>query len=114
MSWDTLTWAPADPSNPDGGAAILDLVPLFKSALDEALSALVMGPVTIAAVDVARVPGDDLPDGLGLVSTFELLGTARRSIWVGAAPDASPTLAGGPVDTADQAFRQSVFNDTLS
>ena len=40
MSWDTLSWTPADSSNPDGSGAILDLVPMFKSAVDEAVSAL--------------------------------------------------------------------------
>jgi flagellar motor switch protein FliN len=98
MSWDTLSWTPADASNPDGSGAILDLVPMFKSALDEAVSALLMGAVTVSAVDVASVAAADLPAGLGAISTFELLGTARRVIWVGAAPDASPTLAGVPVD----------------
>jgi flagellar motor switch protein FliN len=100
MSWDTLSWTPADPSNPDGSGAIVDLAPMFKSALDEAVSALLMGAVTVTAVDVATVAPADQPAGLVAISTFELLGTARRAIWVGAAPDATPILAGTAVDVA--------------
>ena len=98
MSWDTLAWTPADPSHPDGSGAILDLVPMFKSAIDEAVSALLMGAVTVTAVDVAPVAAADVPAGLGPVSTYELLGTARRTIWAGLAPDASTSLAGAAVD----------------
>jgi flagellar motor switch protein FliN/FliY len=98
MSWDILSWTPADASNPDGSGAIIDLAPMFKSALDEALSALVMGAVTVTAVDVATVAAGELPSGFSSVATYELLGTARRTIWVGVAPDAGSTLAGTPVD----------------
>ena len=98
MSWDTLSWTPADPSNPDGSGAILDLVPMFKSAVDEAVSALLMGAVTVDSVDVATVAATGLPAGLGAISTYELLGTARRTIWAGMAPDASPVLADSAVD----------------
>jgi flagellar motor switch protein FliN len=98
MSWDILSWTPADGSNPDGSGAIVDLAPMFKSALDEAVSALLMGAVAVTAVDVARVAATDLPDGFVAVSTYELLGTTRRTIRVGVAPDAAPSLAGVAVD----------------
>jgi flagellar motor switch protein FliN len=98
MSWDILSWTPADASNPDGSGAIIDLAPMFKSALDEAVSALVMGAATVTAVDVATTAAADLPAGFTPVATYELLGTARRTIWVGVAPDAGPTLAGAAVD----------------
>src|SRR5258706_6390893 len=100
MSWDTLSWTPADSSNPDGSGAILDLVPMFKSAVDEAVSALLMGAVTVTSVDVSTTAASDLPAGLGAISTYEPLGTPRGTRWAGAAPDASPILAGTAVDAA--------------
>ena len=89
MSWDTLSWTPASASNPDGASAIAELVPMFQSALEEAVSALLMGSVTIAAADVATTSAADLPAGFAAVSTFELHGTARREAWAAGAPDAA-------------------------
>ncbi len=98
MSWETIAWRPADASTPEGVGALLDLVPMLRSALDEAASGLVMGPVTVSAVDVATVASVDLPDGFSPLVAFELLGTARRTIRVAAEPDAGTTLAGATVE----------------
>jgi flagellar motor switch protein FliN len=98
MSWETTAWRPADATSVDGAGAILDLVPLLKSAFDEAISAQLMAPVSTTAIDVATVEPEELPDGFVPVATFELLGTARRTVFVAVEPGAGTTLAGTAID----------------
>jgi flagellar motor switch protein FliN/FliY len=98
MSWETIAWRPADATSVDGAGAILELVPMLQSAFDEAVSAQLMAAVSTTAIDVATAGPGELPDGFGSVATFELLGTARRTVFVAVEPDAGTTLAGTPVE----------------
>ena len=100
MSWETTAWRPADATSVDGAGAILDLVPLLKSAFDEAVSAQLTAAVSTTAIDVAIVEPEELPDGFIPVATFELLGTARRTVFVAVEPGAGTTLAGTAIDSA--------------
>lgn len=100
MSWETTAWRPADATSVDGAGAILDLVPLLKSAFDEAVSAQLTATVSTTAIDVAIVEPEELPDGFVPVATFELLGTARRTVFVAVEPGAGTTLAGTAIDPA--------------
>jgi flagellar motor switch protein FliN/FliY len=98
MTWDTLTWTPADAST-DGVAAIADLVPMFGSAVDEAVSALVSGPVTTGSPEIVALGSADLPAGFAPVASFELLGTDRRTVWAALVEGSGTTLAGAAVDS---------------
>jgi flagellar motor switch protein FliN len=100
MSWETTAWRRADATSVDGAGAILDLVPLLKSAFDEAVSAQLTAAVSTTAIDVAIVEPEELPDGFVPVATFELLGTARRTVFVAVEPGARTTLAGTALDPA--------------
>lgn len=100
MSWETTAWRPADATSVDGAGAILDLVPLLKSAFDEAVSAQLTAAVSTTAIDVAIVEPEELPDGFIPVATFELLGTARRTVFAAVEPGAGTTLAGTAIDPA--------------
>jgi flagellar motor switch protein FliN len=100
MSWETTAWRPADATSVDGAGAILDLVPLLKSAFDEAVSAQLTAAISTTAIDVAIVEPEELPDGFVPVATFELLGTARRTVFVAVEPGAGTTLAGTAIDPA--------------
>jgi flagellar motor switch protein FliN/FliY len=100
MSWDTTAWRPADATSVDGAGAILDLVPLLKSAFDEAVSAQLSAAVSTTAIDVAIVEPEELPDGFVPVASFELLGTARRTVFVAVEPGAGTSLAGTAIDPA--------------
>jgi flagellar motor switch protein FliN/FliY len=100
MSWETTAWRPADATSVDGAGAILDLVPLLKSAFDEAVSAQLTAAISTTAIDVAIVEPEELPDGFVPVATFELLGTARRTVFVAVEPGAGTTLAGTAIDSA--------------
>jgi flagellar motor switch protein FliN/FliY len=100
MSWETTAWRPADATSVDGAGAILDLVPLLKSAFDEAVSAQLTAAISTSAIDVAIVEPEELPDGFVPVATFELLGTARRTVFVAVEPGAGTTLAGTAIDPA--------------
>ena len=102
MSWDNLTWRPADASNPEGIAPLLSEAETVKSALEEAVAAMVMGPVTITALDVADIASPaDLPDTFTIVATFELLGKGRLPLGVAIDPSAGDRLAGTVFDVAD-------------
>jgi flagellar motor switch protein FliN len=100
MSWETTAWRPADATSVDGAGAILDLVPLLKSAFDEAVSAQLTAAISTTAIDVAIVEPEELPEGFVPVATFELLGTARRTVFVAVEPGAGTTLAGTAIDSA--------------
>jgi flagellar motor switch protein FliN len=100
MSWETLAWRPADATTVDGAAAIADLFPMVQSAFDEAVSGQFLASISTAAVDIASAAPGELPDGFEPLATFELLGTARRTVFVAVEPDAGATLAGTPVEAA--------------
>jgi flagellar motor switch protein FliN/FliY len=98
MTWETTAWRPADATSVEGAGAILDLVPMFRSAFDEAASAQLTAAISTTAIEVAIVEAGELPLGFQPVATFELLGTARRSVFVAVEPSAGTTLAGRPID----------------
>ena len=102
MSWETLTWRPADASNPEGIAPLLSEAETIKSALEEAVAAMVMGPVTITALEIATLstPGE-LPDGFSIVATFELLGKGRLPLAVALDPAGGDRLAGTVFDVTE-------------
>ncbi len=102
MSWETLTWRPADASNPPGIAPLLSEAETIKSALEEAIAAMVMGPVTITAVEVATLdaPGE-LPEGFNIVATFELLGKGRLPLAIAIDPAGGDRLAGTVFDVVE-------------
>ena len=97
MPWYTVAWSPAGESTLSGAGAIADLVPLLRSAVDESASALVMGPVSIAEAGVATLPAADLPDGFIPITSFELLGTPRRTAWVALDPSTGSVLGDATV-----------------
>jgi flagellar motor switch protein FliN len=100
MSWETTAWRPADATSVDGAGAILDLVPMLKSAFDEAVSAQLTAAIATTAVEIASAEPGELPEGFAAVATFELLGTARRAVFVAVEPGAATTLAGNAIDPA--------------
>jgi flagellar motor switch protein FliN len=106
VSWETLTWRPADASNPEGTAPLLSEVDTIKSALEEAVAAMVMGPVTITALDVCDLgaPGD-LPEGFTTVATFELLGKGRLPLAIAIDPSGGDRLAGTVFDVSEMGRR---------
>lgn len=103
MDWESLDWRPVSAEQPQGTAALADLVPMARSAIDEAVSALVMGAVTATELSVAELVGADLPAELKPAATFELLGTPRRGVWVAFDPAMGTRLAGRDVAAAELA-----------
>ena len=97
MSWESLDWRPADAETLQGTAALADLVPMARSAADEAVSAIVMQPITTTALSVASATGGDLPAGFVSAASFELLGTPRRGVWVALDPALGSQLGGTQV-----------------
>jgi flagellar motor switch protein FliN len=97
MRWESLEWRPVDADTPAGTAVLADLVPMARSASDEAVSAVVMGPVTTTGLSIALTTGAELPDGFVPVATFELLGTPRRGVWVALDPAAGARLGASEV-----------------
>jgi len=97
VSWESLDWRPVDAETLEGTAALVDLVPIARSAVDEAASALVKQPVTTAGLAAASVTAGDLPAGFVPAASFELLGTPRRGVWVALDPDAGARLGGTEV-----------------
>ena len=102
MSWETLTWRPADASCPEGIAPLLSEADTIKSALEEAVAAMVMGPVAITGLDVAGLDTPaDLPEGFSIVATFELLGKGRLPLAVAVDPVGGNRLAGTVFDVRE-------------
>lgn len=97
MTWETLAWRPADAETVPGTAALIDLVAIARSATDEAVSAVVMQPITTSGLSVTSVAWGDLPAGFMPAATFELLGTPRRAVWVALDPAMGSRLAGTDV-----------------
>lgn len=97
MSWESLDWRPLDAETLPGTTALADLVPLVRSALDEAASALVRQPVNATSLSVATVTAAGLPAGFTPAVSFELLGTPRRGVWVAVDPTSGDRLAGAQV-----------------
>ena len=97
MSWESLDWRPADAETLQGTAALADLVPMARSAADEAVSAMIMQPITTTALSVASAIGGDLPAGFVSAASFELLGTPRRGVWVALDPALGSQLGGTQV-----------------
>jgi len=102
VSWETLTWRPVDASNPEGIAPLISEAETIKSALEEAVAALVMGPVTITGLDAAALGGPaELPDGFSIVATFELLGKGRLPLAAAIDPAGGDRLAGTAFDVTE-------------
>lgn len=97
MGWESLDWRPVDAEAPAGTAALADLVPMARSASDEAISAAVMGPVSVTGLSMATTTRADLPGEFAPVATFELLGTPRRGVWVALDPTFGGRLGGSDV-----------------
>lgn len=94
MSWETIVWRPVDALAADGAEALAGLIPLARSAVEEAASALVMQPVAAASVATSDGALGDLPDGFAPALTIELLGTPRRTVWVALDPASGSSLGG--------------------
>jgi flagellar motor switch protein FliN len=106
VSWDTLTWRPADASTPDGIGPIISERDVLRSSLEEAASSMFMAPVSIAGVDVAEVAtASDLPDGFDVIATFELLGRERWPLAVALDPSSSDHLAASTFDPGELGWR---------
>src|SRR5438552_8486713 len=71
---------------------------MIQSALEESISALIMGPATIEGLAVAEATASTLPDGFAIAASFELLGTTRRGIWVSLEPSSGTQLGDATVD----------------
>jgi flagellar motor switch protein FliN len=97
VTWESLDWRPADAKTLQGTAALADLIPMARSAADEAVSALIMQPVTITELSVASATMGDLPAGFVSAASFELLGTPRRGVWVALDPALGGHLGGTEV-----------------
>jgi flagellar motor switch protein FliN len=100
VSWESLDWRPVDAESLPGTGALADLVPMARSAADEAVSAVIMRSVTTTGLSVASATGSDLPTGFVGAASFELLGTPRRGVWVALDPALGNRLGGVEV-TAD-------------
>lgn len=106
MSWDKLTWRPAGADDPSGVAPILNEKEILRSALEEAVSSMLMSSVTFTAVDVADLdsaaglPGDFLP-----VATYELLGKERGAVAVALDPEGGDHLAGTTFDPGELGWK---------
>jgi flagellar motor switch protein FliN len=106
VSWESLTWRPADASNPEGTAPLLSEVDTIKSALEEAVAAMVMGPVSITGLEIADIETPaELPDGFTIVATFELLGKGRLPLGIAMDPGGDARLAGTVFDVAEMGRR---------
>ncbi len=100
MSWDNLDWRPVDAATVDGASSLAELAPMIQSALDESVSALVLGPASVAELSIATATGAALPGEFAAAASFELLGTARRSIWVALDPAGGQRLNATAVTAA--------------
>lgn len=97
MSWDTLSWQPVAPETLDGAGALTHLAPMLRSALEEAASALAMGPVNATELSFAATTAADIAGTIVPASSIELLGTPRRNVWAAVEP-AAPTLNGASIE----------------
>jgi flagellar motor switch protein FliN len=97
MSWETLAWRPGDAETVPGTDALTDLLAIARSATDEAVSAVVMQPITTTGLSVSATTWGDLPAGFEPATSFELLGTPRRGVWVALDPALGSRLAGTDV-----------------
>jgi hypothetical protein len=94
VSWENLAWRPADASYPEGIAPILNEQDLLRSALEEAVSSMLMSSVTLAGIEVAEVTSAEvLPPDFMVVATFEMLGKERTPIAVALDPEGGDRLA---------------------
>jgi flagellar motor switch protein FliN len=102
VSWDKLSWRPAGADDPSGAAPILNELDLLRSALEEAVSSMLMAPVTITGLEIADLESAaDLPDGVASVATYELLGKERAPIAIGLDPEGGDHLAGSTFDPGE-------------
>ena len=102
MSWDTLVWRQADATNPEGIAPILSDKDLIRSAIEEAVSGMLMTAVTVKNVEVADLASvAELPDGFATVATFEMLGKERIPAAVALDPSGGAHLAGSTFDPGE-------------
>jgi flagellar motor switch protein FliN len=97
VSWESVAWRPADADILSSATALADLLPLARSAVEEAVSALVMQPVSATSLSVASIAASDLPAGFAPVTSFELLGTPRRGVWAALDPSLGGRLGGGDI-----------------
>ncbi len=94
MSWELQDWRTVDAAAVEGAEVLADFVAMSGSAIEEAASALALGPVTVASLTMADAAAGSLPGGFLGVASYELLGTGRRTLWVALDPSAGTTLAG--------------------
>jgi flagellar motor switch protein FliN len=80
MTWTEFSWHSVEPDGFDDLVGLAAQLDLLRSALDEAASGAILGPAAIVTADLATIDRAELPDGFVPVGSFELLGTARRSI----------------------------------
>lgn len=97
MSWESMAWRPADADILPSAGALADLVAPARSAVEGAVSALVMQPISATSLSVASIAARDLPAEFVPVTSFELLGTPRRGVWVALDPSLGGRLGGGDI-----------------
>jgi flagellar motor switch protein FliN len=106
VSWDKLTWRPAGADDPSGVAPVLNEKEILRSALEEAVSSMLMSSVTFTAVDVADVAtAADLPGDFMAVATYELLGKERGTVAVALDPEGGDHLAGSTFDPGELGWK---------
>jgi flagellar motor switch protein FliN len=86
VSWESLDWQVADSQTLGPGAPLLDLWPMLKSAIAEAISADALCSVTIGDLLVGNATPGEAPTPLVAAQSFELLGTDRRGSWAALDP----------------------------
>jgi flagellar motor switch protein FliN len=105
VSWDNLAWRPADASYPEGTAPILNEKDLLKSALEEAVSTMLMSSITLVGIEVAEVASADvLPSEFTVIATFEMLGKERTPLAVALDPEGGDHLAGSTFDPGEMGW----------
>jgi flagellar motor switch protein FliN len=106
VSWDKLTWRPASADDPAGVAPVLNEKDILRSALEEAVSSMLMSSVTFTAIDVADVAtASDLPGDFLPVATYELLGKERATVAVALDPEGGDHLAGSTFDPGELGWK---------
>ena len=98
MDWLSLTWQPADLAALDPSGALADLAPMIGSALDESVSAAVLGAATVGPREMAMVPVAELPEGFSPVLGVEPLGSVGHLVSAALIRETGATLNGSAAD----------------
>jgi flagellar motor switch protein FliN len=101
VSWESLDWQVADSQTLGPGAPLLDLWPMLRSAIAEAISADALCSVTVGDLLVGNATPGEAPTPLVAAQSFELLGTDRRGSWAALDP-AKGNRIGGKEYTPDR------------